>query len=151
MRNRIIAHLSEAVVVAEAGEKSGALITADLASEAGIDVFAVPGPVFEKTSIGTNRLIQHGAGIVTSWEDVCLHSAPGTAGIMEGLSKDGNPSFREERLRRLWEALEWTPKSMEEISGLTRLDPQELLCGITELELAGCAERTPDGQIMRII
>ena len=151
MRNRIIAHLSEAVVVAEAGEKSGALITADIASEAGIDVFAVPGPVFEKTSIGANRLIQQGAGIVTTWEDVCLHCAPGTVGISENGSGGGEPRFREERLKKLWSALEWTPKAIDDLSGQTQLSPQELLCGITQLELAGCAEKTPDGKIVRII
>jgi len=60
-RNRIIVGLSDAVVVVEAAERSGALITARLAMEHGIDVFAVPGDLDRETSRGTNRLIADGA------------------------------------------------------------------------------------------
>ncbi|OFW69518.1 MAG: DNA protecting protein DprA, partial [Actinobacteria bacterium RBG_19FT_COMBO_54_7] len=70
-RNRIIAGLSHAVVVVEAAEKSGALITADMALEEGREVLAVPGPINSFLSLGTNALIQKGAKLVRSIEDIC--------------------------------------------------------------------------------
>lgn len=69
-RNRIISGLALATIVVEAGERSGALITADFAAEQGRDVFAVPGNVLSPMSRGTNRLIQNGAFALVSPQDV---------------------------------------------------------------------------------
>jgi DNA processing protein len=69
-RNRIVAGWGRGLLVVEAGAKSGALITADQAMEAGRLVYAVPGPIDRPTSFGANRLIQQGAKLVTSAGDI---------------------------------------------------------------------------------
>jgi DNA processing protein len=69
-RNRIISGLSKGVIVIEAKEKSGTLITVDFALEQGRDLYVVPGNINSLNSVGTNELIRNGASIATTYKDI---------------------------------------------------------------------------------
>lgn len=69
-RNRIVSGMSKGVIVVEAKEKSGTLITVDFALEQGRDVFVVPGNLNSQNSVGTNELIKQGAKVITNYQDI---------------------------------------------------------------------------------
>lgn len=113
MRNRIIAGLCDLLLIIEAKEKSGSLITADCALEQGKDIYAAPGRITDPLSAGCNRLIRQGAGILLSPEEL--------TGELDFLSeKNKLPLEKSERL--VYSCLDLHPKSMEKISEETALD-----------------------------
>jgi DNA processing protein len=115
-RNRIISALSDVVLIIEAREKSGSLITADCALEQGKDVYAAPGRVGDPLSAGCNRLIRQGAGIILSPEELLTD-----LGILSAKStKNYFPLEKSERL--VYSCLDLHPKSIDEISRKTASD-----------------------------
>ena len=130
-RNRVIAGLTAVTVVVEARERSGALITADLALEEGREVCAVPGEITSGLSAGTNDLLKLGAIPLTGADDVlCLF----------GLSRDEAKQVElggtaETVLAHLRDA----SASADELVRATGLEAAAVIAALTELELAGCA------------
>ena len=133
-RNRIISGLSLAVVVVEAGKKSGALITAQFAAEQGRDVFAVPGNVHAPQSIGTNQLIQDGARPLLQPKDV-----------LEALNLQQIQEYRAARHvipsdaveARLIEILHAEPVHVDALSREAGYSVQQVSAALTMLELKG--------------
>lgn len=133
-RNRIISGLSQAVVVVEAGKKSGALITAQFAAEQGKEVFAVPGNINAPQSMGPNRLVRDGAIPLLSPQD-----------LLESLNLDRVPAYQEARSSipadpqeaRLLETLGSEPVHVDEITYRTGLPIEEISARLTMMELKG--------------
>lgn len=118
-RNRIISGLSDAVLVVEAREKSGSLITADFALEQGKDVYAVPGRISDLSSQGTNRLIRQGAGIFLSVEDFLEEMHIFTETEENSCKKKKLSLENSERL--VYSCLDLTPRNLEELLAETGL------------------------------
>jgi DNA processing protein len=133
-RNRIISGLSLAVIVVEAGKKSGALITARFAADQGRDVFAVPGNVHAPQSIGTNQLIQEGARPLLKPKDV-----------LEALNLQQIQEYRAARHvipsddveAKLVEILHAEPVHVDELSREAGYSVQRVSAALTMLELKG--------------
>jgi len=150
-RNRLVSGVSVGVVVVEAAKRSGSLITARLAGEQGREVFAVPGNPLDPRAAGTNKLIQDGAGLVTSVEDITVVLAPilgrsfessDSIGTFEAspespIIMDIDQSDRE----RVISALGVSPVDIDEIIRATRLQARQVQIVILELDLAGRLER----------
>jgi DNA processing protein len=130
-RNRIIAGLARAVVVVEARERSGALISADFALEQGREVFAVPGEITSALSAGTNALLGLGAVPYTSPQDVL-----DALGIERASPQAPELSADAERAL---DALRAFAAGPDELQRATGLDAGALAAALTELELGGMA------------
>ncbi len=138
-RNRILAGLSRAVVVVEAVEKSGALVTARLALDAGRDVLAVPGHPFDPRARGTNALIRDGAGLVRDAQDIL--DALGLVATV------GEETLPEDQLLRAIPSGQAV--SIEELTQKSGLRTSTLLARLGELELQGRITRLPGPLFVR--
>jgi DNA processing protein len=143
-RNRIIAGLTQGTLVVEAALRSGSLITARLASEAGRDVFAIPGSIQSPQSQGCHHLIKQGAKLVESVDDVLEEFGPRTASASAASPQAPTP----EPDHPLLEAIGYDPVSLDTLVGRTGWSPAELNVQLLELELAGRISRLP-GQLFQ--
>jgi DNA processing protein len=143
-RNRIISGLSLGVVVVQASEKSGSLITAGYALEQGREVFAVPGNVGTESSRGTHRLIKEGAKLVESSEDILEEILPQWRGERETTPKVEipRPDLTEEE-KVLYELLSETPLHIDVMIRESRMDPGKVSSLLLNLELKGMISQWP--------
>ena len=154
-RNRLVAGLGLGLVVVEAAQRSGSLISARLANEMGRLVFAVPGSPLDPRAAGTNGLIKDGAMLVTEVRDITDALAPLTqsdgappmlgAGEAEDLSAAPPPAEDERAL--VLEALSPTPIQTDDLLRHTGIAPAQLAMVLLELDLAGRLERHAGGAV----
>jgi DNA processing protein len=143
LRNRLISGLSAAVVIVEARERSGSLITANHAANQGRDVFAVPGPLTAPTSVGTNRLIRDGAYVVLGSDEI--FSELGL--IREPRSHREVACDLSELSREILCALDDAPASRDELARRLGRAPAEFALELVELELANRIGEDRDGRL----
>jgi DNA processing protein len=133
-RNRIVAGISDAVLVVEAAERSGSLITARLAKVFGKPLLAVPGLVTSKISEGTNNLIKNGkATMVTSAQDILMEMGLATGQMKIGFEASNSVS-------PILLALESGEKSVDELSRILKMPVEKVMEGVFRLELDGLVE-----------
>ena len=155
-RNRIICGLSLATMVVEARSRSGALITAQLASDSSREVFAVPGSILSEYSKGTNGIIQKGEAelfmdVPTMIESINLKSQlpldfkdPPTGSTVKKITPEISCPLH----KKIYDHLKH-PMGMDEFLPATGINVQEMLVALTELELQGFIKETPDQKWMR--
>lgn len=153
-RNRIISGLARGVVVVEAAEKSGSLITAQYAIDQGREVFAVPGSPLDPRARGANRLIREGAVLTENAEDILSVLSPMLGG---GFAEPDVPApmmpaealeAEADRIRaQLEEALGPAPVAIDELIRQTGAPVAAILTVLLEMELAGRCVRHPGNRV----
>lgn len=140
VRNRIISGLSDVILVMEARKKSGSLITAELGLEQGREIFALPGRITDPLSEGCNHLIQNGAGILTSPEDILEYM-----GILyrnRDMFHKKNEKGLAKTEKMVYSCLDSEPRHLEQVAAATGLSISSCMSALLELELGGFAIRT---------
>jgi DNA processing protein len=141
-RNRIMAALAHAVVVVEAAERSGALITARHALDLGRDVLAVPGPIDAPTSAGANALIRDGAQPVLGAEDL-FRALDLPAPVAAPAAPSGTDASA------VWAALDAGPAGVDEVAARSGLSARRALAALSLLELDGWAVQSGGARFAR--
>ena len=142
-RNRIVSGLSLGVVICEAAEKSGALITARLALEQGREVFAIPGPITSQFSKGPSQVIQQGAKLAASVEDILAELPNFSASLIRKTETRQSQSKEEQAIVN---ALQTNIQSLDDLIGTTQLPASTLMAAMSMLELKGWIRLQTDGK-----
>jgi DNA processing protein len=155
-RNRIISGLCRVVVLVEAAEKSGALITAEHAAEQGRTVMAVPGPIDSPASGGTNALLRVGAGVCRGVDDVLeeLRGVSAQSLIAKAAAATPEPPKPpppqlDETQRSLWDFLATGPRSVDDMAQQLGLTAAKLTTTLTLLEMKKVLRRLPGNRFER--
>jgi DNA processing protein len=157
-RNRLISGLSLGIVVVEAAQRSGSLITARMALEQGREVFAVPGSPIDPRTEGTNRLLKEGATLVTETADIVAVLQPimGRPTDMpaeepespgHGLASEPDDNER----NRIVALLGPTPVAIDDLIRISGSSPAIVRTVLLELEIAGRLERSRAGLVSLVL
>ncbi len=147
-RNRIISGLAAAVLITEASEKSGALLTAMYANDQNREVFAVPGSIFSTKSAGCNRLIRQGATPALSPEDILEELAPQ---LQTAPPKQAPQTFNlSGNLKTIYDLLSDEPLHVDQIAFKSQLSPAETLSALLTLELMGAVRQMAGKMFIRL-
>lgn len=134
VRNRIISGLSNLVIVSEAGERSGSLITATRALEQGKDVLVVPGSIFSEESKGTNKLIKEGAHVLTETQDIL-----NLLGIVKSkgnkITSNKGSNNKSNISDEIYKVINSNPIHIDDIIRLTNIDIKRLYEVLFEMQL----------------
>jgi DNA processing protein len=139
MRNRIISGLSDGIVIIEAKEKSGSLITVDYGLDQGKEIYALPGRATDRLSEGCNNLIKLGAKMITSPKDILEDLIPGCYGSKEAAK---SIVLTDEQRNEVYSCLNSDPKHLEEIAQLSGLPLEVIMEQLLLLELQGMIHQT---------
>lgn len=152
-RNRIISGMALGILVTEADVKSGSLITADLALEYNRDIFAVPGNITSKLSLGTNELIKKGAKCITTAEDILEELSDAVKAQIDpfGISSLENNNYKlaqEESM--VYAYVSWEPISLNELFRMAMLPYEIVYPSLIKLEIKGFIKRLPGERYVRV-
>jgi len=147
-RNRIISGLSLGTVVVEAGNKSGAILTALLALEQNREVFAVPGPIDSKRSVGTNRLIKHGAKLVQTVDDI-LEELSGQLRFLHREPVDTPSVELAGDEQQIYNLLSDEPVHVDDLAADTGKSTATVLSLLLSMELRSLVKQLPGKQFVR--
>ena len=153
-RNRIISGLADVLVVVEAAEKSGALITARHALESGRDVWAVPGPLGAAECRGSNKLLADGAGVLWDIPDFVEEVSPVSQAAPHEPERDGVqeplvPDELPDEEARVLAGIGFEPTPVDAVAGRSGVEMRELLSALALLELKGYVARDAAGFLVR--
>jgi DNA processing protein len=137
-RNRIVAGLSKAVLVIEAGLNSGTLITAGFARRFGRKIFAVPGPLTSEVSRGSNQLIKQGASVVTSAKDILdFYDVRLDKSSVKGDLKKEYLGVKDKIEQEIIEHLKKEPANVDDLARTTKVPVSELSAKLSLMQLKG--------------
>lgn len=152
-RNRLIAAMADAVIITEAGEKSGTLITADYAADYGRDVYAVPGSIFSGRSRSCHQLIREGATLIQSAADLPFIKTEPERPLYENINFHGSESKPDDYMlsekELIIEQLKIAPAQLSELAARTNISTERIALILAKLQSEATVERARGRYVLK--